>query len=247
MIKKAFIVILVLTTSVGYSQCIDADKVTYGGDYDSFHYTYFCPTYQFSFEGDTAKVWNILDPIDIKKVAETILPIKEKVENQIIGYAGVDFFSKMKFSSVDIVYPDSVSKFENKYPRVAMEKCKSKYYFYYTFHPDSLATYNIGLATDEKGNIVSKYNFPSKQDYKLIDPSLTLCKVIRIAKNLNKDILPIKEVKFDFDTKEKRFYWVVSQEILNIKEGINEFNQVVIDASEPRRAKSQKGKTHIIH
>ncbi|WP_157433467.1 hypothetical protein [Adhaeribacter aquaticus] len=240
MIKKAFLLIFAFTTSIAYSQCIDADKIVYGGNFDSHHYTYFCPRYQFSFDGDTSKIWNILDPIDIRKVAKSIFPIKEKVENQIKGYSGESFFSRMKFSSVEIVFPDSIAKFEDRVPGVNMKKCKSKYYFYYTFNPDSLATYNIGLAVDEEGNIVSPFNFPSKGDYQTIDPSLTVCKVIEIAKRINNKILPIEEVKFDYDKKERRFYWLVSQEIKNVKEGINLFNQVVIDAAEPKKQNLRK-------
>jgi hypothetical protein len=132
-------------------------------------------------------------------------------------------------------------------PTIEKEKCKGKYYFYYYFKPDSLTNYNIGIAVDEFSKIISPFNFPSKQDYKLIDTTLNVCKVIEIAKALNKNIYPIEEVKFDYDSKTRRFYWLVSQEILDLKEGINKFNQVVIDAAEPKKAKSQRGKARIVY
>ncbi|MCC3157088.1 hypothetical protein LJ737_07550 [Hymenobacter sp. 15J16-1T3B] len=229
------------------SKCIDEEKVKYGGDFNSYDYTYFCPTYHFAYDGDTAKSWSILNPIDIHQVSNTVFPIKNRIEKQIQAYAGQSFFSHLEFSSVDVVYPDSIRKFDNRGPAVDMSRCKSKYYFFYVFKADTEAVYNIGIAADEQGNILSPFNFPAEADYKPIDSTLTVCRVLEIAKKANRKINPVAEVQFEYNHKSKRFYWLVSQEIIDSHEGINKFNQVEIDASDPTNIKKQVSQARIVY
>jgi len=124
---------------------------------------------------------------------------------------------------------------------VTLKYCKAKYFFYYEFQPDSFATYHIGIAVDKKGKIISPFTFPSKNDYIPVDSNIDYCQFLSIARNNQPNIDPIKEIKLEFDPKEKRFYWLIIQEIVNIKEGRNEFNQVAIDAADKSRVISFKG------
>ena len=95
---------------LGTSQCIDREKITYGGDWDFVEYIFHCPTYRFEYSGDTSSTWSMLDPIDLKKIERWFLPIKTKIDQKIREYAGDKFFQRVKFSSVEIVYPDSLKK-----------------------------------------------------------------------------------------------------------------------------------------
>lgn len=227
------------------SPCIEDEKVKYGGDFNSHNYTYFCPAYQFAYDGETTKSWDILNPIDIRQVASTVLPIKAKVEQQIRSYSGESLFSKLKFSSVDVVYADSIKKFSGRMPEVDMKLCKSKYYFYYTIQADVQAVFNVGFAANEKGQIISPFDIPSKQYYAPIDTTLNVCKVLDIARKVYPKIDPIAEVTFDYDDKSKRFYWLVSQEIVGRHEGLNTFNQIMIDAASPLKIEKLKGQVSI--
>jgi hypothetical protein len=239
---KFLVVVLILLSFTSYAQCIEKEKIMWGGNY----IIPFCPAYQFTFDGDTSKHWSILDPMHISQVKDLITPVKNSVEQEVKNYAGESFFSRVEFQSVDIVYPDSIEKFKSRQPQVDWEKCKAKYYFYYKFFPDSIASYNIGIAVNEQGKIISQFKFPAKQDYVPIDTSLTVCRVVDIAMKANKDIVPIEEVKFDYDPKTKRFYWVISQEILNVREGENKYNQVIVDAANPKIVRTQVGKSHVV-
>jgi len=224
------------------SQCIDRDKITYGGDWNFVPYVFHCPTYRFQYGGDTSSVWSILDFIDIKKIEKQISPIKNSIEQKIKTRAGDKFFERVKFSTVEIVYPDSLQKMLDS-GRVDVEKakCKAKYYFYYEFMPDSISAWHFGIAVDRNGKIISPFTFPKKSDYVPVDTRIDYCELIQIARKKQPAIDPIKEIKLEFDPKIKRYYWLITQEIRNIKEGRNEFNQVAIDAADKTKVISFKG------
>jgi hypothetical protein len=215
-----------------YSQCIEKDKISYGGDWSDYYYTFFCPTYEFSFDGDPSKTWNIVnDPIDINQVASKIFPVKKKVESQILKHSGQSFLQDLKFLFVQIVYPDSLEKFNDRMPFCNMDSCKAKYFFYYNYSPIENANYHIGIAVNDKLEIVNEFNFPSKDYFKPIDKGLTMCKLIEISKKYKEQIEPIEEIKFEYNPQSQRFIWIISQGLVNENEGINKFNELIIDAS----------------
>jgi len=206
--------ILFFCVFIVYAQCIDKEKITYGGDWSDYDYTYFCPTYNFSYDGNKSKEWNdIDDPIDINQVGKQVFPLKKHIESLIIRYAGMSFFNKLKFSSVLIVYPDSLEKFADRMPTCCMDSCRAKYFFYYLFSPIKEAKYNIGIAVSKDWKIVNKFNFPSKKDYRVVDTSITICRVVKIAETFKNKILPIDNIRLDYDSKDKKFYWIVKQEV----------------------------------
>ncbi|WP_055437547.1 MULTISPECIES: hypothetical protein [unclassified Lacinutrix] len=242
----ALILILSSFSCNAQEKCIDNENIGLGGDFNSIDYTFRCPTYNFSFTGDKSKEWNILNnPIDINQIADKVLPIKTRLENKIKEYAGEKLFSKLEFYSVQISYPDSIQKFKTRGPSVDMEKCNAKYFFDYYFIPTDSIKYCVGIALDENENIVSEFNFPSKSDYKIIDDNLDLCEVIEIAKETNNEIEPIDKVSFEFDPKNKVFYWSITQKIIDMKEGENEYNAIAIDAADKTKVISFKRKTFI--
>jgi hypothetical protein len=223
------------------SQCVGEEKLTYGGDWSNYRYTYFCPTYEFAFDGDTSKQWNILnDDIDIYQVKDEIFPIKAKIELQILNYSGKQFFDDLNFVSVQIVFPDSIEKFSGKMPSVRMDSCRAKYFFYYKFIPIENVHYNIGIAVNEQGEILNKFDFPAKKDYKNIDKKMTICDILEIAKKYKEQIEPIEDIKLHYNEKEKKFYWLVSQGIKERKEGIHYYNELLIDASNRKQVKVVK-------
>ena len=245
--RNFLLVLLIISFAsvAAQAQCINEDKIKYGGDFGSHNYTFFCPTYSFSYKGETSKKWGILNPIDIRQVEATILPVKNKVEQKIREFAGESFFSRLEFYSVDIVYADSIAKFKGRVPEAETAGCRGKYYFYYYFRADSKAAYCVGFAVDEKANIISPFNFPSKQDYKPIDTTLTVCKVIEQSKRYSKKITPIDKIEFEYDSKAKRFCWLITQKLVAPRAGLNTRHQMVIDAAEPAKVAIRKEQVHV--
>ena len=72
-----------------------------------------------------------------------------------------------------------------------------------------------------------------------------MCKVLEIARKAYPKIDPVAEVTFDYDSKNKRFYWLVSQKILNNHADVNIFNQIKIDAAVPSKTERLKGEVSI--
>lgn len=234
--KNTICLILLLILSFNaHSQCVGEEKLTYGGDWDFYQYIFFCPTYDFAFDGDTARQWSILNPIDINQIKDEIFPIKSKIESQILDFSGKEFFEDLNFVNVEVAFPDSIDKFSGRMPSVIMDSCRAKYFFYYKFIPIENVHYNIGIAVNEQGEILNSFNFPAKKDYKIIDKEMTICEILEITKKYKKQIEPIEDIKLHYNEKDKKFYWLVSQGIKERKEGIHYYNELLIDASNTKQ------------
>ncbi len=230
-----------------FAQCVEREKISYGGEYGFVDFIHLCPTYNFSYEGDTSKDWNVLtDPININQAPKKVLIFKNQIEKNIRDYSGDDFYSKLHFNSVEVVYENKLKKFKKSgRQNVTLKYCKAKYFYYYKLKIDTLSTYLIGVALNKKGKIISKFHFPDKQNYAPINTNY--CKLIEIAKKSQPQIEPIEDIKLAYDEKTKRFYWQITQEIVNSKEGINYFNQVIIDASDLTKTKNIIGNVNIVY
>jgi hypothetical protein len=230
-----------------FAQCIDLQKITYGGDWGFVNYIHLCPTYAFAFGGDTSKQWNILtDPIDIMQAPREVLHLKNKVDSAIKHFAGDKFFSKIKFNSVEVVYPELLQMFRDSgRNEVTLKHCKAKYFFYYEFQPDTIAGYHIGIAVNDRGKIISEFNFPSKSNYKPVDTTFSYCKLVKTARQVQQNIDPIERIQLEYDTTRKRFYWLISQGLVNEKEGLNYYNQVIIDAADLTKTSTSKGEAFV--
>jgi hypothetical protein len=230
-----------------FAQCIERKKISYGSEYGFVDFIHLCPTYNFSYDGDKSTDWNLLsDPIDIRQAPKEVLIFKEQIENEIRNYSGNDLYSKLVFKSVEVVYEDKLGAFiERGRQNLTLEYCKAKYFYYYELELDNISTYLIGVTLDKKGKRISDYHFPNKSNYVPIDTNYDYCKLIEIAKKSQPQIEPIRDIKLDYDEESKSFFWQITQEIVNIKEGKNNFNQVIIDASDLNKTKNIVGETYI--
>ena len=247
MTRNFLVIFLIIIQLRSFSQCIDSNKITYGGDWGYTDYIHRCPTYSFAYGGDTSKSWNVLtDPIDIFQAPKTVRRLKLYVDGKIKEYAGDKFYSKVKFDEVEVVYPNRLKEFlDSGRQDVTLKYCKAKYLFYYDFYPDSLTPYHIGVAVNSTGKIISPFKFPSKKRYKHIDTTFTYCKLISIAKKVRSNIEAIEEIQFQFDDKNKLFYWLIVEKIKNEKQGLNYSYQVVIDAADLTKTKLTKREVYI--
>ena len=237
--KSAICLMLFLFISLNmHSQCAGEEKLTYGGDWVGIDYVFRCPSYSFAFNGNTSKQWNILNnKIDIYQIKDEIFPVKAKVETQILNYAGKKFFNDLNFVSVEVVFPDSIEKFSHRVPYVIMDKCRVKYFFRYRFTPIENVHYHIGIAVNEQGEILNKFNFPAKKDYKKIDKTVSICDILEIAKKYAEQIYPIEKIKLHYSEKDKKFYWLITQGIKEYTEGVHYLNELLIDASNRKKVK----------
>jgi hypothetical protein len=133
--KAIFTAVLINLALLSASQCVEEDKLTYGGDWDFVKYIHRCPTYNFAYGGDTSKNWNVLtDAIDINQAPKEVSTIKQDVEKVMRSFSGEAFYSRVKFKSVEIVYPEMLQSFiDSGQQEVTLEYCKAKYFFYYEF------------------------------------------------------------------------------------------------------------------
>jgi hypothetical protein len=241
--------LLISLTHYGFSQCIDRGKIKLGGDYGFINFIRRCPTYSFAYGGDTSKNWNVLDnPIDIKQAPVNALKFKKNVESKVENYAGDNFFSNLKFISVDIVYPEKLKQFiHDGRTDVTLKYYKAKYFYYYQFKPDTSSAFLIGIAVRKDGKILSPFMFPSKNNYKAVDKNFTYCKLINIARTVQKNIDPIESISLEFDTKSQRFVWMISQAVVKSHEGDNFINQVFIDAADLSQTEKSRTHVHIVY
>lgn len=240
---------LLVGPQLAAAQCIDPEKVTYGGDWGYSDYIHRCPTYQFAYGGTESKDWGVLDnPVSMAQAPAIILQLKQLVEDSIRRYAGAKFYQQVRFSSVEMVVPEQLRYFKKEgRQNVTLKYCKAKYYFYYEFKPDSLATYHYGVAIDKHNKIVSPFKFPKASEYQPIDLTFSYCQLLRIAEQAQPDIKPVDTIRMVYDDQEKRFYWLVSQEIQNEHEGVNHYNQVLIDAADLTKTKKRQGEASVVY
>lgn len=223
-------IFFLLPTYIIFSQCKYYDKLIVGGNFNSSEYIDHCPTFKFSVDAGKSDVgYYYLDrPMDL--APSNIDEIKSNLEALLSEKIGKDFVDKLSFKSVAISYYDSISKFHARYPVVDMSKCKTKYFFFYNFEPIKDVKYCVGIALDDYQQIISELLFPEEEEKRILDSELTVCKVIEIAKEAGPSIEPIESVSFEFDPNKKEFFWVVRQQIVNPQKGVNEYNQILIEA-----------------
>jgi hypothetical protein len=76
---------------------------------------------------------------------------------------------------------------------------------------------------------------------------LTICKLIEISRGFKEQIEPIVKIRLDYNTKSKRFLWIISQGLVNEKEGLNKFNELIIDASNYEKTEIKEREVMIVY
>lgn len=243
-----FVSLLIFSALTTFSQCLDRGKIDWSEDGLFFDYGYLTPSYSFAFKGDTSKKWNTqFEAIDIRQAPANALKFKIKVDKAIKEFAGNKFYQNLKFNDVSVCYPERLKLFIDSGAQVSLKHYKTKYTYSYTFEPDSLTGYNIIVAVDRFGKIITPFIFPSKRFYKPIDRSFTYCKLIQIARKAQKNLDSIDRVTFEYNKKTKKFYWLISQALVNEHEGANDVNVVYIDAADLKKVRVVKSKVFVTY
>ncbi len=244
--KSAFLTLLFLLTSLNMlAQCIPAKQIKVGGSYQSDSFIDYCPYYNYmvNAEKQTTGYHYTSRPIDL--VPANFQKVKENLENNLIKRVGKDLVDRLKFKGVSISAYDSIRKFESRYPVVDMSRCFTKYFFYYDFVPVEGVNYCVGIAVNDNQQIISNLPLPQTEEKLAIDYSVDICKILEIAKETGTKIEPIDFITFEFDFDKQEFFWVVRQKIVNPKKGLNEYNQILIEARDPSQVVSYRQTVYI--
>lgn len=249
--RSLFILLFCVTGFTAFSQCIEKQQIGFSGSWYSNDFMHLCPTYTFTFNGDTSKNWGVYfgrSHIDISQAPVKIFALKNSIDKKIKSFAGDSFYSKVQFSFVEIVYPNKLKALKDSgFTEGTLKYCKVKYFFYYQFNPDTNTIFHFGIAVDKYGKIISKFDFPSKENYKSFDTSFSYCKIIAKAREIQKNIDPIREVTLEYNEKMKRFCWSISQDIIKLTYRVGYYNHVYIDASDLSKATTSKVDVTIIY
>ena len=232
--------LILLSISKINAQCLDESKVKLGGSYQSDLFIDPCPYYNYFVDAEESSTGYHYSNRPINLVPKEFEVIKKNLEDLLVNQVGEEMVSKLKFKGVSISVYDSIRKFSARYPVVDMSKCKTKYFFYYDFEPSKGVSYCLGIALDDYQQIISPLLLPETAEKIAIDYTLDLCKIYQIAKETETKFEPVDFVSFEFDPDKKEFFWVVRQKIINPKKGLNEYNQILIEARDATQVVSYR-------
>jgi len=239
------VILLFLSIVQIQAQCLDKNKVKIGGSYQSDLFIDACPYYNYFVDAEKSSTGYHYGNRPIALVPEGFSTVKKNLEDLLVTKVGADMVSKLKFKGVSISAYDSIRKFESRYPVVDMSKCLTKYFFYYDFEPVAGVSYCVGIALNDYQQIISPLQLPETAEKLALDYSLDLCKVLQIAKETGTKFEPIDFVSFEFDPDKKEFFWVVRQQIVKPKKGLNEYNQILIEARDATQVVSYRRTVYI--
>lgn len=227
------------------AQCLAESKVKIGGSYQSDLFIDPCPYYNYFVDAEESSTGYHYSNRPMTMVPNGFAEIKKNLEALLVTKVGEELVSKLKFKGVSISAYDSIRKFESRYPVVDMAKCMTKYFFYYDFQPTAGVNFCVGIALNDYQQIISPLPFPETEEKLAIDYSLNVCKVLQIAKETETKFEPVDFVSFEFDPDKKEFFWVVRQQIINPKKGVNEYNQILIEARDASQVVSYRRTVYI--
>ncbi|MGG5507879.1 MULTISPECIES: hypothetical protein [unclassified Myroides] len=227
------------------AQCLDESKVKIGGSYQSDLFIDPCPYYNYFVDAEKSSTGYHYSNRPIDLVPTGFAEIKKNLEDLLVKKVGEEMVSKLKFKGVSISVYDSIRKFEARYPVVDMSKCMTKYFFYYDFEPAEGVSYCLGIALDDYQQLISPLLLPETEEKLALDYSLDVCKILQIAKATETKFEPVDFVSFEFDPDKKEFFWVVRQQIINPKKGVNEYNQILIEARDATQVVSYRRTVYI--
>jgi len=177
--RKTICILIILLISIsGFSQCDNIEKLEMGGTHLSktHNYLYFK-------EKDKDKIYyeNIAYPIDIKKIEKYSDFILKKAEKYIIERADTEFFKKLEIYQVEVNYDESIKVSSSNEDLFELSNYPTSTYWVIYDYLNNGIEYAFGLEFDQDGNMISENKFP---DYslnpkfeKLIEPCLALEKV----------------------------------------------------------------------
>ncbi|MFT4684962.1 MAG: hypothetical protein ACI863_001576 [Flavobacteriales bacterium] len=194
----------------GFSQCDDIENLKFGGYYgdSSFKNVEMAFKY-FSIDIDTTQY--CCDINKIKKHADFIL---DKSKKHIVNRANADFFKKLIFQDIMVIYHD-FKKLENYYDvYLDLDKCgKITYWITYEYQFSESVKYGFGLEFDKQGNLVSNEKFPDFTENTLAEKIIEVCQAIETVKKHEKfKNKTIESVELNYLDETNSFVWLIKED-----------------------------------
>lgn len=151
-----FILITILTSVSGFSQCDDIDKLEMGGTYytPSGHYIPFEIKY-----ADSTYYDSVFYPIDIKKIEKYSDFILLKAKKYIVSRANINFYNKLKIHEYRVNYPDSIKVIYENPDFYNLSNYNVTHCILYTYQNNGYG-FAFGLVFDKDGKMISENKFP---------------------------------------------------------------------------------------
>ena len=225
------------------------DKLVIGGEYGGPGYSFRCPSYLFSNNGQISTKWDIHNHNNISLIenSKEYIEARKIGEKYIVKVGGNNFYEQLEFYDVEITYKDSVDKVKNIIPSYDLKICgETKYVSRYIFKPIGNVQYRIGIVLNNNLEIISKRCFPNYIQnpgfYKIISP----LNAYDIAKK--QDLIScLDEIELVFAEKDNCFVWDLIEEKIYDKRIQNYiYRYVVINAVTGDIIDSGKRKTCLI-
>ncbi len=211
--KVVILVVFIVSFNACNSQsCLDSIDVREGGGWTGYETIYFCPSYTFKYGGDTSIKWNVLNnPIDINQVYSIIEPVKKNVESYIDFYSGLKLGEEIEFVDVQVVYHDSIDKFDRQSLKKNECLCKAKYFFTYRFFINDEMAYNFNVSLNDSLEIISDILLPRKVNCGNIIEYISSCNVIEFLINEYPELV-IDYYTIEYRKDSDKLYWVIYED-----------------------------------
>jgi hypothetical protein len=208
--NTVFLLTLSLISNLVYSQCEESNKLKFGGTYgdSSFKNSEMAFKY-FSYNADTTQY--CCDIKSIKLYADFII---EKSEKHITQRAGSDFFDKLIFQDIMVIYHD-FKKLDNYYETyLDLDRCgKITYWITYEYQFSNSVKYGFGLEFDKEGHLVSSEKFPDFSKNPKAEEIIDACTAIqRVRHDKQFENKQIKSIELNFLEETNSFCWLVKED-----------------------------------
>jgi hypothetical protein len=177
--RQTICILIILLISInGFSQCDDIEKLEMGGTHSSKTHNYL---YFKAIDKDKIYYENIAYPIDIKKIEKYSDFILKKAEEYIIDRANADFFNKLEIYQVEVNYDESIKVSYLNEDLFELSNYPTHTYWVIYDYLNNGIKYGFGLEFDKDGKMISENKFPdfslNPEFAKLNEPCLALEKV----------------------------------------------------------------------
>lgn len=211
------------------SSCSIRKKIEIGGDWSGRNSIFLCPTYLFTEKAEKRDKLVKIETNHVSLANKDFLVAREKVEHYIKQRGSLEFFNKLEFYDVEITSLDSLETLKN-ISSVGINKCgNTKYYFRYMFKNGAGISYRIGIALNEKYEVISKPSFP---DHKLNSDFMQVLspqKAHRMAMKHNRGLIsPLEKMELLYDDARNCFVWHFTQAFSAEQGGDFDFGYMII-------------------
>ncbi len=176
--KRQFILLFILFSYLGFSQCEDFEKMELGGTYMSKTNNYI--PFEIKYKDSIYKE-DIFYPFDLKIIEKYTNFIFKKADEYIVQRGGNEFFQKLNFDHLEVNYKDSIKVVYENQQLYDLSKQNVTYWLIYTYSNQNIK-YAFGLEFDKNGKMISENKFPKYSENFGFENLSNYCDALEIVK-----------------------------------------------------------------